>query len=61
MNEAGDHYNPIYGCYNVSKAGGVEHGAVNWEGTVIKKKVLRKSCETRLQSFYSRSLMKCLG
>jgi hypothetical protein len=43
VNEAGDQYSPIYGCYNVSKAGGVEHGAVQWEGAVVKKKVLRKN------------------
>jgi len=61
VNEAGDQYSPLYGCYYVSKAGGVEHGAVHWEGPVVKKKVLRKSYETRLQSLYSCSLMKCLG
>jgi hypothetical protein len=58
VNEAGDQYSPIYGCYNVSKAEDVEHGAVPWEGTVVKKKVLRKSCET---SLYSCLLMICLG
>jgi len=42
VNEAGDQYSPIYGCYYVSKAGGVEHGAVQWVGAVVKKKVEEK-------------------
>jgi hypothetical protein len=38
VNETGEQCSPIYGCYNVSKAEGMEHGAVQWEGDLVKKK-----------------------